>query len=181
MYVRKLVFDGHLIINLVGFAHWNNLLSTCFFHSIKTSIPQLFAVMRQWVPQTQRNIPSLTREVCVCVHEVHAWLCVCVCVCVCIGVGCHCVCVLVGACSYYTLLVLNNILAVLLCSDCSNICFIVLNSSLVWSPDFWRAASNFDSSDLRPVLCVRSSCMCVSVLCVWVGEWVWVWVWVNSR
>ncbi|XP_065890295.1 CAP-Gly domain-containing linker protein 3-like isoform X2 [Dysidea avara] len=29
----------------------------------KTSIPQLFAVMRQWVPQTQRNMKMLTREV----------------------------------------------------------------------------------------------------------------------
>jgi len=28
-----------------------------------TSIPELFAVMRQWVPQTQRSITSLTREI----------------------------------------------------------------------------------------------------------------------
>ena len=31
--------------------------------SSKTSISQLFAVMRQWVPQTQRNMSSLSREV----------------------------------------------------------------------------------------------------------------------
>lgn len=29
----------------------------------KTSISELFAVMRQWVPQTQRNMSSLTREI----------------------------------------------------------------------------------------------------------------------
>ena len=34
--------------------------------SPKTSIPQLFAVMRQWVPQTQRNMKMLTREVRMC-------------------------------------------------------------------------------------------------------------------
>ena len=33
------------------------------FSSSDTSIPQLFAVMRQWVPQTQRNMSSLAREV----------------------------------------------------------------------------------------------------------------------
>ena len=36
------------------------------FASPKTSIPQLFAVMRQWVPQTQRNMKMLTREVRMC-------------------------------------------------------------------------------------------------------------------
>ena len=33
------------------------------FSSSNTSISQLFAVMRQWVPQTQRNMSSLSREV----------------------------------------------------------------------------------------------------------------------
>ena len=31
--------------------------------SSKTTIPELFAVMRQWVPQTQRSMASLSREV----------------------------------------------------------------------------------------------------------------------
>ena len=34
-----------------------------FFSSPKTNISELFAIMRQWVPQTQRYLALLTREV----------------------------------------------------------------------------------------------------------------------
>ena len=44
----------------------------CFIvFSQKTSIPELFAVMRQWVPQTQKNMTSLTREVHTYIQLIH--------------------------------------------------------------------------------------------------------------
>eukprot|EP00731_Ephydatia_muelleri_P031593 Em0023g100a len=56
---------------LCGDCHTQEL---CFFDPLcggcqdllldsKTTIAELFAVMRQWIPQTQRNLPSLTREI----------------------------------------------------------------------------------------------------------------------
>jgi len=33
------------------------------FHSPKTTISEIFAVMRQWVPQVQQNIEMLVKEV----------------------------------------------------------------------------------------------------------------------
>lgn len=44
------------------------------FLSSKTTIPELFAVMRQWVPQIQRNMASLTREVRL-VLQLKMWSC----------------------------------------------------------------------------------------------------------
>lgn len=33
------------------------------FHSPKTTISEIFAIMRQWVPQVQQNIEMLVKEV----------------------------------------------------------------------------------------------------------------------
>ena len=42
------------------------------FHSPKTTISEIFAIMRQWVPQVQQNIEMLVKEVrrvyhCTCI------------------------------------------------------------------------------------------------------------------
>ena len=45
------------------------------FHSPKTTISEIFAIMRQWVPQVQQNIEMLVKEVLGVVYDCMLFSC----------------------------------------------------------------------------------------------------------
>ena len=47
------------------------ILPSSLFPSPKTTISQLFAIMRQWIPQTQGHLTLLTREASTSAMHVH--------------------------------------------------------------------------------------------------------------